>query len=373
MDEQKPVVTPIAPGYSAPQPPAAPPPPPKRSALSGCFLLVTGLGLIFSLLLNLLLLGAKGGGVSDGGASGPSQLHEKVIEGEGDAKIVEIKIEGVIAEHQESGGLFSIAGESLPKKIKDQLEKAEKDADVKAVILSVDSPGGTVTASDQIWNELVKFRQRSHKPLVVHQGALAASGGYYISAAGDEIWAEPTTITGSIGVIMQGLNFSGLMSKYGVSDMTIKSGPNKDLLNPFSEPKKEHVAILQETVDDMYDRFCDVVADGVARRTGKKKDDVIGDVKKLADGRIYTAKQAVDLKLVDKIGYFEDALAAARMKGGAPTAKLVRYTRQPGLLEVLSGNADAKLDLGRGVTVKVSPELMDELASPRLLMLWRGE
>ncbi|MEZ0229199.1 MAG: signal peptide peptidase SppA [Planctomycetota bacterium] len=385
MDD-KPMVTPISPGYppqggytpppSYPQGGYAPPPPPQRSAIAGCFALTMGLGLAFSLLLNLLLLGSKGGGVSGGDstASGPSGYHEKVIEGEGDAKIVIIRVEGVIAEHQEAGGLFGGgASESLPKKIHDQLEKAKKDAEVKAVLLAVDSPGGTVTASDEIWNELSKFRATASKPLIVHQGALAASGGYYISAAGDEIWASPTTITGSIGVIMQGMNFNKLMKDHGVTDMTITSGPNKALLSPFSEPSDEHRKILQETVDDMYGRFCHVVAEGLARRTAKKEDDVMAEVKKLADGRIYTAKQALDLKLVDKIGYLDEAFDSAKKRAGVTTAKLVRYTKQPSFMDVLSGNMDAKVDIGRGVSIKVDPGVLDELRSPRFLMLWQGE
>lgn len=378
MDD-KPTITPISPGYPpqgyAPQPPQPPQPPRRGSMIAGCFTIATGIGLAFSLLLNLLLIGAQGGAGLDTTAAGPSGYHEKVIEGEGDAKIVVIRVEGVIAEHPEGGGMFATPSESLPKRIRDQLERAKKDDAVKAVILAVDSPGGTVTASDQIWNELVKFRDNkpNAKPIIVHQGALAASGGYYISAAGDEIWAEPTTITGSIGVIMQGLNFHKAFEKYGVTDMTITSGPNKALLSPFSEPQPEHRKILQETVDDMYGRFCDVVADGIARRSNKKRDDVMADVKKLADGRIYTSKQALELKLIDKIGYFEDAFESAKKRVGLTNAKLVKYTKQPTFMDVLSGNMDGKLELGRGVAIKVDPRLLDELAAPRFLMLWRGE
>ncbi len=382
MDD-KPTVTPISPGYQpqgqypAPNygqfPPSAPP---QRSAIAGCFAIATGLGLAFSLLLNLLLISAKGGGGDGSTTAGPLGYHEKVVQGEGDAKIVLIKVEGVIAEHQDAGGLFgATSSESLPKKIHDQLEKAKKDADVKAVLLAVDSPGGTVTASDEIWNELSKFRQTAGaKPLVVHQGALAASGGYYISAAGDEIWASPTTITGSIGVIMQGMNFHKLMKDHGVTDMTITSGPNKALLSPMSEPSDEHRKILQETVDDMYGRFCHVVAEGLARRTQRKEDDVMPEVKKLADGRIYTAKQALDLKLVDKIGYLDEAFDSAKKRAGLTgPARLVRYSKQPTFMDVLSGNMDAKLDLAKGVSIKVDSRILDELQSPRFLVLWRGE
>ncbi len=344
--------------------PIAAPPARRRSSVAGCFAIATGVALAFSLLLNLLLIGAKAG---SGLQEGPSSLHEKTIEGEGDEKVVEIQVEGVIAEHADAGFLGVSSGESLPKRIKDQLDKAEKDQDVKAVILSVNSPGGTVTASDEIWNYLVKFRDSSKKPLVVHQGALAASGGYYISAAADEIVCEPTTITGSIGVIMEGMNFSKLMTDHGVADMTIKSGPNKDLGSPFKPINDDHVKILQGLVDDMYERFVKVVAEGIAHRTKKSAGadpdaQMLSDVKKLADGRIYTANQALELKLVDKIGYMEDTLAEAKRLANMTKVRLVRYTKQPSLMDVLSGNVETKLSIS-----------LDELRSPRLLMLWRGE
>jgi protease-4 len=349
--DEKLTVTPIA---------APPAPAPRRSSAAGCVAIAAGVGLAFSLLLNFVLIGAKAG---SGLQEGPSSLHEKAIEGEGDDKVVEIDVEGVIAEHADAGFLGVSSGESLPKRIKDQLEKAEKDTDVKAVILAVNSPGGTVTASDEIWNYLVQFRDSSKKPLLVHQGALAASGGYYISAAADEIVCEPTTITGSIGVIMEGMNFSKFMTDHGVADMTIKSGPNKDLGSPFKPINDEHVKILQGMVDDMYERFTHVVAEGIVHRTKKASlEQVLPDVKKLADGRIYTANQALELKLVDKIGYMEDTLAEARRLANIPKAKLVRYTKQPSLMDVLSGNVETKLSIS-----------LDDFRSPRLLMLWRGE
>ncbi len=367
MDE-KVTVTPLAPGYPAPPPSYQQP----RRGFLGCFALVAGLGLAFSLLLNLALLGARSGG-SDSVASGLG-LHEKLVMGEGDDKVVAIQIEGIIAEHQGGGGLFgATAAESLPHRIKEQLDRAKGDEQVKAVILEVNSPGGTVSASDEIWNYLVQFRDSSKKPLVVHQAGLAASGGYYISAAGDEIVCEPTVITGSIGVILGGYNFAELLEKYGVKDVSITSGPNKDLLNPAKPVKKEHQEILQSTVDDMYERFVDVVASGIAHRKQVKKEDIIDDVKKLADGRIYTPKQALELKLIDKIGYLEDAFAEAKGRAHVKDAKLIRYTKQPTFLELLSGNTEGKLDLAKGLSVRIDGGLLDELATPRPLVLWRGE
>lgn len=360
MDE-RPTVTPISPGYRQP--------PQRRSPFLGCVAAASAVGLALSLLLNFALLGSRAGGLEQG----PASFHEKVVEGEGDDKVVVIRVEGIIAEKAEGGLFASAATESLPKRIKDQLERAAQDAAVKAVILDVDSPGGTVTASDEIWNYLVKFRDSSKKPLVVHQGSLAASGGYYISAAGDEIVCEPTTITGSIGVIMQGLNFADFLHEHGIKDVSITSGPNKDLLSPLAPVRDAHVAILKAMVDDMYARFCDVVAQGIAHRTGKKAEDVLPDVKAFADGRVFTAKQAVELHLADKVGYVEDAFSEARARANIQKARLVKYSRQPSLLDALSGNADTKLDLGKGISIRVDARLLDELSGPRFLMLWRGE
>jgi protease-4 len=363
-----PTATPISPGY-----PVSPTrEPSRRSSFGGCvtFGAVVLLGL--SALLNIVLLGARaGGGVESPGAA---SVHEKTVTGEGDAKVALISIDGIISDKGGGGGLFGGApGEGLVKRIKDQLEHAKGDEATKAVLLDIDSPGGTVTASDQIWNALVHFREESKKPIVVHQGSLAASGGYYISAAGDEIICEPTTITGSIGVILEGLNFSQLLNDHGVKDTSITSGPNKALGSPTIPVQPDHQKILQETVDDMYGRFCHVVAEGISHRTGRSVADVLPEVKKLADGRIYTAQQAIDLKLADKIGYLEDAFNEAKAKAGVEKAKLIKYTRAPTFLEVLSGNAETEMHFGRGVSVKLDPALLDELRGPRLLMLWQGE
>lgn len=356
---------------------APPPPAPRPSGGRGCLFawaLLATLVILFMLLVELAKLGASAGGSSSEG--GPGTLHEKVVEGSGDAKIAVIEVSGVIMEKVGGGGLFGGVGESLVKRVKDQLEKAAKDDAVKAVILDVDSPGGAVTPSDQLYAALVKFRDdpKIKKPLVVHQGALAASGGYYISAAGDEIWAEPTTITGSIGVILGGTpNIHDFLEEHKIHDMTITSGPNKDLLSPTSKPRDSHREILQATVDDMYARFCQVVAEGIAHRTSQKVEDVLPAVKTLADGRIYTSKQAKELKLVDGIGYFDDAFAAAKKRANVTEAKLVRYRKEPNLAEIFGGgDAESRLSIG-GVTIRIDQAALADLETPRFLMLWRGQ
>jgi protease-4 len=320
--------------------------------------IVATLGLIFAVFLIFVLLVAQG-------TQNATVLHETTLEGEGENKVALITVEGIIVD-KEAGGLFGATGEGLVKRIKDQLEKAKKDEHVKAVLLDVNSPGGTVSASDQIYYHLRKFADEAKKPLVVHQGALAASGGYYISAAGDRIFCEHSTITGSIGVILGGLNLHEFLKDLGIKDVTITSGPNKDLLSSTSPVREEHRKILQRTVDDFYERFCPVVAEGMARRTQRTVADVLPAVKKLADGRIYTPAQAKELKLVDQIGYLDDAFNAAKEMAKIQTAKLVRYKKDPTLLDVLGGNAQA-----RGA-ITIDAAAIQELTTPRLLALWRG-
>jgi protease-4 len=368
VNDNTPIVTPISPGAPQPQPTFERARPAGRSGCLVAWAVAASLAAVllvfFVLLFELARIGAKTS------AEGPSSLHEKFVEGEGDAKVALIELKGIIMDTA-GGGLFGGIGETLTKRIQDQLEKAQGDDAVKAVLFDVDSPGGAVTPSDQIHHLVTKFRAESKKPVIIHQGALAASGGYYVSAAGDEIWAEHTTITGSIGVIMEGLNLHDFLENHGVKDVTIKSGPNKDLMSSTGPIRPEHLKILQETVDDMYARFCDVVAEGIARRTKQKVEDVMPAVKQLADGRIYTAKQALELHLVDGIGYFEDAFDAAKKRANVTQAKLVRYKKEPSLGDILSGNAETRLSFG-GVRVDVDRATLEELATPHLLVLWDG-
>jgi protease-4 len=294
-----------------------------------------------------------------GGAGGAKRkLIEETVEGEGDDKVLLVELEGVIASGQ-GGGLFAVPSDPV-ESIKRQLEQAEKDEQVKAVLLLIDSPGGAVTPSDEIHHEVTGFRSRSHKPVVVLMGSVCASGGVYVAVAADKIVCQPTTITGSIGVILSSLNFHDLLTKYGVQDVTIASGPNKALLNPTSPVRDEHRAILQNMIDDAYARFVKLVAEG----RGLDEETVRG----FADGRIYTPPEALRLKLVDQIGYREDALALARSLGSCPQSRLVQYRRQPTLADVLSGNARGPLSLAE----RLDPAaLIDELRAPRLLALWR--
>jgi protease-4 len=347
--------------------PAPPPPPiyyaapPGTGSRSGCLIAMCvflALGLGVSMLMNLALLGSRA--TPQIGPAKPADLKEKWVDGSGSDKVALIAVEGVIMEEQKSEGMFG-ATTKLVERVRRELAAAEKDKDVKAVLLEVNSPGGSVSASDEIWHLIKKFKERAKKPVVVWMSGLAASGGYYISAPADVIYCSPTTITGSIGVIMSSFNFSGSMQRFDVQNITIKAGRNKDLLNPFQPIREDHVRIIQDMIDKTYDIFVQRVAEGRAA-AGLTED----AVRSLADGRIFLSKEALSLKLVDKEGYREDAFAECRKRAGIQEATLFRYADEHGLLDVLTGNTEA-----RGPAAPTSLEALLSLETPRPMFLWQ--
>jgi protease-4 len=242
-------------------------------------------------------------------------------------KAVRIPVTGVIMRQQEDG-LFRTGGDKIENIIR-QIRAARNDGDVRAIILEVESPGGGITESDEIYAALKAFRNSdTDRRVVVFMRDLAASGGYYISMAGDWLICEPTTVVGSIGVIMQSLNWKGLSEKIGIKDTTIKSGANKDLLNPFSEVAPEQLQLLQGLIDSMYGHFLNIVMEGRAMDEAT--------LKPLADGRIFMAKQALDLKLVDQIGYWEDVVEKTTEMLDEDEIKIVRYEQKQDFWELIS-------------------------------------
>jgi protease-4 len=211
-----------------------------------------------------------------------------------------------------------------------QLHKLEKDDEVKGVVLRIDSPGGAVAPSQEIYRALRKLREK--KKLVVSMGNLAASGGYYAASAADLIFANPGTLTGSIGVIFQHFNVRGLLETVRVEETTFKSGRYKDTLSPFRPIGEQDRAEIQGLSDDVYGQFVHDVADG----RGLKDD----EVRALAEGRIYTGRRAKELKLVDELGSLDDAVAKAWAlagQSGEPRLQLPRPERELGLRELLRG------------------------------------
>ena len=220
------------------------------------------------------------------------------------------------------------------KRVLKAIEQVEKDDAVKGVVLVIDSPGGLVADSHQIYHRL----QQLTKPIFVAMKRMAASGGYYIAmGAGEEatIFAEPTTWTGSIGVIIPRFDFSAFVEKYGVKSDPLKTGPFKDALNPFREMEDSERAVWGEILDESFDRFLNVIAEN-------RSDLDYEAIKLLATGQIYTANQAQKNGMIDEIGYEDEAIEALKKKLGLTEALVVSYESEPGLLELLSGVAKAK-------------------------------
>ncbi|HWF19128.1 MAG TPA: signal peptide peptidase SppA [Verrucomicrobiae bacterium] len=364
MDSNLPPENTPPPVFNAPppQPPYTPPPPiippapaprpPKRGGTGWKVLaLILFVLLIASVALNVGKVSRKVvGGRSrtyraNSGAYGP-RLEEITLKESPlytTNKIAVVPVTGII-----SGDAMQDSDFSLVTVIKEELQLAKKDDDVRAVILKVDSPGGEVLASDEIAKAIIDFRDKSHKPVIVSMGSLAASGGYYVSAPCDWIVANELTITGSIGVIMHGLNYRGLLDKIGVQPEVFKSGKFKDMLSPTKKPEEispEEKQMVQDLITETYDKFKSVVADGrksaFRRNKGQKLSD---DWTDYADGRILSGKQAYKLGFVDEIGDFDTTVDTAKRLAGIGRADIVEYKPIFDLSNIfrLFGETDAK-------------------------------
>lgn len=254
----------------------------------------------------------------------PGPLTEQVIGGKGRDKVLLLDISGVITDEEERGLMGLKQRVNLTARVKEELELASKDRNVKAVVLRINSPGGAVTTCDIIAHEIAAFKKKSANkaPVVASLMDMAASGGYYIAASADRIVAHPTTITGSIGVVIYSVNAGGLMEKIGVADQTMKSGDKKDMLSPLRPMTEDEKRILQTGIDEMYERFLDVIFET------RKQHFTMERLREIADGRVYTARQALDLKLIDSIGYLDDAIEAAKGLAGIKDATVVTYAPQ---------------------------------------------
>ena len=287
-------------------------------------------------------------------------LQEKHLSGQGKDKIVLMDLSGMITNQGKPG--FLVTQPSMVARIKEELDTAAADPHVKAIVLRINTPGGTVTASDLIYHEVTNFKKTTGKKVIAMIMDLGASGGYYVAVSSDKILAHPTTVTGSIGVIMLNINVEGLLEKIGVSGNVIKSGERKDMGSPFRSMADEEREIFQSMINQMYDRFVAVIAEG-------RKELTIEQVKKISDGRIYTAQQALDLGLVDQIGYLEDAVAAAKQETGLDEARVVTYYR-PGSYKA---NIYSGLPAGMGNTINmIHLDLRSLLpaGAPQFMYLW---
>ena len=260
-----------------------------------------------------------------GGPTTPAVYDEEYVSGDGPDKVVVVPIEGVIAPADDTLG--GVVPTSTPEGLGDALSQAGSDPSVAAVVLEINSPGGGVTASDEMHQSVLDFEENTGKPVVVSMGDVTASGGYYISTAADHIVANPTTLTGSLGVIFQITNFAEAADKYGIKQVVVKSGKYKDIGSSFREMTPEERDILQSFVDDLYAQFVDVISEG--RDIPKDR------VREIADGRVYSGLQAEELGLVDSFGGLDEASAIASNLAGTSDTTVVRYVQEPTLRDTL--------------------------------------
>ena len=315
-----------------------------------------GIGLVVLLILSLVLnfIFIIAGSTSMATSAMGVQMHlPKFEEGlvapgkEGsNSKIAVLYLRGIIS-GMEPGAI----GDTMVEDMKLQLAQAVEDEKVKAIVLHIDSPGGEVTASDTIYNAV--RRARDKKPVVVYMGSLAASGGYYVACGAKWLVANETTFTGSIGVIMQSLNYEGLMDKVGVHTLTYKSGKMKDMLSGSRQPTEEEKAYVQAMIMQTYGKFVGIVAKERNLPEQGLRDGI-------ADGRVVSGTDALAAKLVDQLGEVEDAYAKAKELGKAEGASIVRYEApfKLGRLLRFLGKSDARQSkIEIDITKAIGPRL----------------
>jgi protease-4 len=246
-------------------------------------------------------------------------LTEQVIEGSGRDKILLLDISGFISTRDSD--LLPGGGKSpgLLARVREELDRAREDRRVKAVVLRINSPGGGVTASDMLYHELRKFKAETGVKVLAHIMDVGTSGAYYAALAADRITAQPTSVTGSIGVIMYRLDATGLMQKIGLQSVEISSGDRKGMGSPFRPISPEERTLFQNLIDSLQGRFVNTVAE--ARRLPPEK------VRQLADGRIYTSREAEEAGLIDGIGYLDDVIGQAKKLANLKHASVVTYFR----------------------------------------------
>lgn len=278
-------------------------------------------------------------------------------------KVAIIDLRGLITDSP-SATIFG-PGENPVDHIVTRLRRAEDDTNVKAVILRINSPGGTVTASDTLHDEVRRFRERSGKPVVASLGEVAASGGYYIAIAADEIITQPTTITASIGVVIQTMNVSDGLARIGIQSRAVTSGRNKDMANPLAPMRDGHYELLQGIVDQFYARFSSLVRE---RRPGIDA----GAFADVTDGRVITGDEAARVGLADGLGGIHDAFARAKSLAGIEHASLIKYTSRGRAASTVYTRADAPPSATTPMNIEVNLLRLDTpwLTSPNAWYLW---
>lgn len=289
-------------------------------------------------------------------------LTENTIE-DGDMfnRIAVLEINGMIEDTGNIDPFFSSGGYNH-RAFVEQLNQVKEDSTVKAVIIRVNSPGGSVVETDEIHNKIVEIQEEAEKPVYISMGTIAASGGYYIAAPAHKIYATPSTITGSLGAIIQGYNFAGLAEKFGVEVVTFKSGPYKDIMSSMREVTEEEKKILEELVNNSYNQFVKVIADGRGMTES--------EVRKIADGRIYDGLQALELGLIDGHGYFEDVLEIVKKEQDLSDPMVFSYSESHGLDSLFFYGTQKLMKNDYDLEIRGLITTLQDTYSPRLMYLY---
>ncbi len=347
-------------GRVEPPPPVRPPPPRRRRPLWKRLLIV---GVVLLFIVAVI-----------GGVSHVVQLKiSRLADGGMDVKVLEPGHDDQVVAVYEVAGV--IDGKQAGR-IKLFCDLVSGDPNVKAVVLRVSSPGGGISACDRIHKMLLDLKGDGKK-LVVSMGAVAASGGYYISAPAECVYAEPTTITGSIGVLGCWIVVKGTLEKYGAKAVVVRSTKTrawKASLNPFEDPADYQIESIRKLLDVMQERFEDVVRDGRGDKlvtTTAEKTYTGADGKKFTvtetlpfNGSIYTADEAMDMGLIDEVGYLDEAIDSAADLAGLSDPKVVQYIRRKGFFEQMSEAKAGPI---------IDPNVIDEIQTPKLMMIWKVE
>ena len=333
--------------------------PKEKKRTSGCLwiaVIMLFMVLCASLFLNIGLLATKFWEKDDdfAGTRPADQFPEFRATwsyGEGTTRVVRIPLQGMIM--RETGGGFLVPRQDPVRLIQQQIRAAQNDVSIRGIILEVDSPGGAVTPSDEIYMALRSFRESApDRRVVAFSRDLMASGAYYAGVAADAIVTEPTCLVGSIGVLLQTLNWHVLTDRLGITDVTIKSGTNKDVLNPFRETQEQEVELLQTIIDQMHERFVSIVQDERGLQSEA--------IREVADGRILIAADALAAGLIDQVGYWPDAVRRMAELLGEDDVRVFRFERRTDWSEWLL-SLRHPLDVGGALPA---------LRGPQLLYLW---
>ncbi|MBQ3806362.1 MAG: signal peptide peptidase SppA [Kiritimatiellae bacterium] len=336
----------------------------KVGCMAGCLVSVgvfIGVAFLFSLIMAVAFRGCSEMHTDsqDAIALAPqdaNQFKKVWLSGDGDedvAHVLKIRISGVMSSKIDRPVFGAVDDTSAPTALR-KIKAAIDDESIDGLYLDIDTPGGGVTMADELHDAILRFR-KSHEGrfVFVHMGDLCCSGGYYTAAGADWIMARPTTLTGSIGVIMSTFNIAELARKVGVTDVTIASGENKDMLNPLKPVKPEHVKILEEPIKQLYERFVGIVAEG--------RNLPVEVVRQLADGRVFTAGDALKHKLVDGIGHEDEAIEQIK-KLADGDVRIYGYRKKNGFMSILENSL--LLESSDGLLKKTRAALLEE-ESPR--------